>query len=776
MTDVPSQTATTSSDLGSSAANLSLEALGQILERVGDEVVLVSAATGRIVHVNRSACRLLGLRRRELVGLPFTDIEPALDWEEFHRAASGPVAEADGASTREALHVGAGGREVRVELSTSRVSFDGDDFYLFVGRDLSERRTAEAEMRRRSEELLRIFEGLGAAVCVIDVDADAVILANALARERFGVEGGPHCCGSCGRNRGICPCTGRETCDCENGGAPLMWEFESAGDGRRYWSVARAISWFDGRKVCLEVTIDVTDRRRIEEEHARLAAAVEQAAEAIFVTDCAGQIVYVSPAFERITGWTAAEALGQTPRILKSGEHDDAFYEELWATLKAGEVFRGRLTNRRRDGSCYDADLSISPVRDATGAVVNYVAVQRDVTKEVEYEALLRQTQKLQAVGTLAAGVSHEFNNVLQGVLGFATLVRDSLPKADERRGTLDRVIESAERGADLSQGLEAFARGIPAVARPLDVGRILRETVEQLAAAAPPAVRYRVDVAPTLSPVHGHADGVRALLLNLCANAVDALPKGGLVRVAVEDVTLDRPLQTVIRDLAPGRYVCLRVEDDGVGIDREDLARLFDPFFTRKRREPGQRHSGLGLAVVYGILQSFGGGILVRSRRGAGTTVEVYLPALVEEVAAAEARRARRKAAPAGSRTVLVVDDEPDNVELARVVLRRSGYRVLTASDGVEALAVWEREAAAIDLVVLDIVMPRMDGAETFRRLRQRAADLPVLFATGYDVEGVARDVRDGPAEFLFKPYRPKDLLARVESMLGAAAAADQA
>lgn len=756
-----------SSESAGAGASLPLEALGQILERLGDEVLLVSVATGRIVHANRAACRLLGLRHRDLVGRPIDAIDPELGDGGLDRIAETLRAAAHGSTTLETVHHGAEGRSLWVELSLSRISFDEEDFYLCVGRDLGARRTAEAELRRRSEELLRVFEGIGAGVCVIDVEHDRLLVANATARERFGPAGGPHCCRNAHRSAGVCPCAGTDRCACEDSRTPLMWEFESPTDGRRYWSIARAVPWFDGRKVCIEATIDVTERRRLEEEHARLMAAVAQAAEAIFVTDRDGRIVYVSPAFERVTGWPAGEARGQTPRILKSGEHDAGFYEEMWRSLVAGEVFRGRLTNRRRDGSHYDADLSISPVRDAAGAIVNFVAVQRDVTREVEYESLVRQTHKLKAVGTLAGGVSHEFNNLLQAVLGYTSIVRDSLPPDDLRREDLGRVLDAAERGASLAESLEAFARGTPATPQAIDLRSLVRESTDRLAAAAPPAVRYRVEIPETVALVRGDADRVRDLLLNLCTNAVDALPRGGVVRVTLDEVVLERPLQTVIRELPSGRYVRLCVEDDGVGMDREELAQLFDPFYTRKRCEPGERHRGLGLPIVYGILQSWSGGIRVRSRQGEGTRVEVYLPPLVAGPSAQPSPPAPRDADREGPRTVLVVDDEPDNVELARVVLARAGFRVLTAADGIQALAAFDQEPAAVDLVLLDIVMPRMDGAETFRRLRQRAPALPVVFATGYDVEDVARDVRDGGASFLFKPYRPKDLVDRVAAAL---------
>ena len=745
----------------------SLTATVSLLELWSDSAFLVRVSDGRIVHANRAACELLGHTQSELLSRHYTDIDPDARTDALARAAEERRGGPTDVVWRRTHYRATDGREIPIESSVIPVVTGREHSLLVVGRPSTPAPSAGSV--GQADELLHVFDHLGGAVCVVDAHSGEVLRTNAAARRRFGDSGPPRCRVEVPSDT-YCPCAQRPLSDCKRCRRSMRCEFETDEGGRHYWNVARALTWLDGRRVCLQVTFDVTERHRLETENLRLVNALHQTAESLVLTDADGTIRYVSPAFERSSGWSAEELLGRTPQAFGSGEHDASFYEQLWATVRSGRVWRGPLRNRRRDGTLYAADVSISPVRDATGAVVNLVAIERDVSADVADEAMLRQSHKLQALSTLADGLSHEFNNLLQPVLGFATTVLESLSVDDERRGQLQAVLRQADRGVELTRRLGKFGHGTRASSPWIDVVSAVREAIRQAAASAPAAVRHQLDIEVPVVGAWADPERVRELVVNLCANGADALPVGGVVRVTVGPVVLGGHVRALPCDVPPGDYALIRVTDDGVGMQLEEIERLFDPFFTTKGRDATVRHSGLGLAVVYGILQRLDGNLRVTSAPGEGTTVEVYLPAGHREVAAPAKAVVAVVDAERQRPTVLVVDDEPDVLELTRVVLAREGYDVLTASDGVEALEVFDAAGGRVDLVLLDVVMPRMRGDEVFRQLRERRPNVRVIFSTGYASDGLSAVVRDAGVEILHKPYAPHELVARVEAALAVA------
>ena len=759
---------------GAGPSELPLDTLGSLVEAARDDVIVVSLPSGRVVRANQAARARFAGEGAALAGRPLGDFDAAFGAEELRRVLEDLRTTSTPATEREIVRVRPDGRPVAVAFTITRVTADRADYLLLVGRERPEAFATAGDLERPIDELVLVVDSLGAAVSVADARTGEVVVANRLARERFGTALAPRCCPSGPPGETYCPCADRALSECATCDRPLACQFETTEGDRHYWNVARPLAWADGRRVCVQVSVDVTARRRLEAENERLAAALQQAEEAILVTAVDGSILYASATFERMTGWQAADVVGRTPEFLKTEGHGPEVYRELWATLRGGHAWRGRLRNRRKDGSAYDADVSVSPVRDESGAILHFVTVLRDVTKEVERQAVLRQAHKMDAIATLADSLSHEFNNLLQPILGYASVVRDSLPSDDERRGHLDVVVRQARSSASLTRRLGEFGHGRLPQPGIVDVAPVVGEAVAELAREGAPRVRYSVVGADMPALALADAPSIRELVVALCRNAAAASRPGGTVRVALGETAIEGPLRTVNRELPAGEYLLLRVEDDGAGIAPEEIERLFEPHLAPRGGTPaGGGAEGPGLATVYRILQRNGGGVLLSSRPGEGTRVRVYVPAPAR---AGESRKApsRRAALPTdGPVTVLVVDDEPDNVDLARMLLARKGFRVLTATDGVEALEAFEREQGGVDLVLLDVVMPRMDGAETFRELRQRNAGLPVIFVTGHDAEGASRHVHGDDAEFLFKPYTPADLLDRVLAVVGEPASA---
>jgi PAS domain S-box-containing protein len=511
----------------------------------------------------------------------------------------------------------------------------------------------------------------------------------------------------------------------------------------------------------LGVARDLTERRKTQKQLVRLATAVEQAAEDLIITDAAGVIQYVNPAFEQVTGYSRAEVVGLTPSILRSGVHDATFYRGLWDTISSGGTWRGRLTNRRKDGTFVLEEGAISPIRDPEGQIVGYVSAKHDVTKQAGLEARLAQAQKMESIGRLAGGIAHDFNNILVAIIGFVELLeRATLGERPLRY--VHGIGAAAWRAADLTKQILTFSRQGSLDRKPLEIGPVVREALKLMRAALPASVEIR-DALTSEIPVAANATQLHQIVVNLCTNAGLAMRDGGgVLDVSLDDVDVDSSMVDLCPPLSPGRHVCLRVSDTGCGMTADVLARVFDPFFTT--REPGEG-TGMGLAVVHGIVEDHGGAITVSSTPGEGSSFRVFLPSIV-----GTSPLPTTAAGPEtpGRERVLFVDDEEVQTELARQLLGSLGYVVTAAKGGQEALAQLRTAPRAFDVVVTDIAMKGMPGDTLAEEIHRIRADLPVVLCTGFSERALA--VRKWPPsirEFLVKPYSLSDLSAAVRRAL---------
>jgi PAS domain S-box-containing protein len=399
-------------------------------------------------------------------------------------------------------------------------------------------------------------------------------------------------------------------------------------DGRVIWvsDTARVIGEPNTGTISYEgCVVEVTQRRVAEQEVRKLSAAVSHSADLVMITDADGRIEYVNPAFERASGYTREELRGMRPSVLKSGRHDETFYANLWGTILAGKDFRRRFMNRRKDGSYYHTFQTISPVRDGSGEIRNFLAIGKEISEEVDLEKRLRQTQKLQAVGQLAAGIAHDFNNLLSVVTGnVAMVIEDLPPEVESLKDDLRMALDAADRGAALTQKLLGFGRRQATIPRPLDLVRTVRDFETMARRLIPASIKLTVVADHDETWVHMDPNQIDQVLLNLLVNARDAMPDGGELTLRIgRRGSQDRPLDEGV-DLRPGLWAVLEVTDTGCGMDDATLERIFDPFFTTKGSERG---TGLGLASVYGIVAQNGGGIGVTSAPGTGTRFRIFLP-----------------------------------------------------------------------------------------------------------------------------------------------------
>jgi PAS domain S-box-containing protein len=540
-----------------------------------------------------------------------------------------------------------------------------------------------------------------------------------------------------------------------------------AADGRQVWlqDTTHVVLDEEGHPLHLRgVAIDSTNQKLAQAERALLITAIEQSAEGVLITDAHGTIEYVNPAFSRVSGYSRSEALGKNPRILKSGKQGEAYYKRLWTTIRGGEIWQEEITNRRRDGAFYNEQMTITPVRDQRGEITHFIAIKAEVTERKRLEQQLRQAQKMEAVGRLAGGVAHDFNNMLTIISGYSGLLLEHPATIEPLRGYVDEIRNASGRAASLTRQLLAFSRQQVLAPRVLDLNAVVSNIQKMLKRLIGEDIDLVTALGESLWPVMADPGQLEQVLLNLAVNARDAMPDGGVVSIETTNVKMDTAAAQAHFPLKPGPYALLTFSDTGSGMDAETQARIFEPFFTTKETGKG---TGLGLATVYGIVKQSGGYIWVFSEVGKGTTFKIYLPRTEVELDDSGPGRSLVETQ-RGTETLLLVEDEDAVRELVRNVLRENGYRVLEASRGEEALELSELFAGRIDLLVTDVVMPGMNGRELARRLVSSRPQVKVLYISGYADNAVwYPGGLDAGGAFLQKPFTPEALARKVREAL---------
>ena len=501
----------------------------------------------------------------------------------------------------------------------------------------------------------------------------------------------------------------------------------------------------------------------------KLSQAVEQSADTIMITDLGGVIEYVNPAFESLTGYTRTEVCGKTPRILKSGEQGPEVYREIWKTILAGNVYRGILVNRKKNGELYYVEESICPVRGDSGLITNFISNGRDLTERLRLEAQLRQSQKMDAIGNLAGGVAHDFNNILTIITSYAELALDAVPQDGPLQSKLHEILLAARRAAELTRQLLAFSRKQPQALRVTDLNPIVAHIAKTLPRLIGEDIEFSFVPGEGLGQVRVDPLQIEQVLMNLAANARDAMPQGGHLRIETSNVTLDDEYAQCKQAVIPtGRYALITVSDDGAGILPEHLPHIFEPFYTTK---PLGKGTGLGLATVYGIVKQNKGFIWAYSELAMGTVFKIYLPCVAGRDHAAEPDVADHSRVPGGSETILLVEDEQSVRRATAEYLRLQGYNVLEAKDGFDALAVAQKTNSTIHLVITDVVMPNMSGGELAKELARLRPDTKLVFVSGYAGKTLQdHKVLDLETNFLQKPYTLKQLSLKIRSTLKSA------
>ncbi len=497
------------------------------------------------------------------------------------------------------------------------------------------------------------------------------------------------------------------------------------------------------------------NHRELERE--QLITAIEQSADSIVITEASGAIQYANPAFCQLTGWSREAVLGVNPRVLKSGVHSEDFYREMWRTLVRGEVWKGRITNRKKNGELFTEWATLSPVRDQSGVITHYVGVKRDITNEITLEQRMRQSHKMEALGMLAGGLAHDFNNILYAIMGYCQLALDDVTEESPVRPSLQEIARAGGRAANLVTKMLALGARSEIEFKTFDLREVLDEAMDLARASTPSTVTMERDFPEGRYGVFADPTQIHQVVLNLCQNAQHAMRQGGgILRVSLETVECDLP--------KPGRYQKLSFADGGTGMSPDILEKIFEPYFTTKDAHEG---SGLGLATVQGIVLNHHGQIRVESEPGQGTTFTIHLPeAPLPEPRGTEARPSLEKVA--GQGRIVLVDDEEMVVKVACLGLERAGFSATGFWDSREA---WEAIAAdpeGLDLLITDQVMPHLTGGELAAKVLTIRPDLPIILVTGYgDFSEIAVDLASNFDLVLAKPLQISKIAEHAKVLL---------
>jgi two-component system NtrC family sensor kinase len=728
--------------------------------------ILAFEEAGQCVLANAVAAEIVGTTVENVLKQNFRELK---SWRESGMLALAETVLATGQKQQREFHsVSSYGRHLWISTKFSVFAKGGRRFLLLILEDTTERKKMEEALRNSEQRYRVLLDQANDAILIADAATGQLLDANEQAQKLTGY--------SLAEIRRMHQ-SQMHPPDLANSAAAGFFQDVEAGTVRQRES---CLQHRDGKVIPVEISArvievagqaliqgifrDLTERKESEEQLRKLSRAVEQSPVSIVITDRLGNIEYVNPKFVQITGYSAAEVLGQNPRILKSGDpalNAAQQYKQLWTTILAGQEWHGEFHNRKKNGDFFWEAASISPILDAGGKITHFLALKEDITRQKQLEDEFRQAQKMEAFGRLAAGVAHDFNNMLTAIMGNVQIVAMEGALSAAQREPFAEIKKAAERAANLTRQLLLFSRRKAMQLKVVDVNEVVENLGKMLRRLIGEDITLQERY--NLGDMHVLADAgmLEQALLNLSVNSRDAMPKGGELTIETSVVTFN----VAVARRRPGQFVCLSVSDTGTGMPSQVLDHIFEPFFTTKEVGKG---TGLGLATVFGIVEQHQGWIEVASEVGHGTTFNIYLPQHASKEDTEFTLRPESLQL-GGAETILVVEDDPAVRSLARNLLQQLGYKIHEAESPPAALEIWKQHRAGIDLVFTDMVMPgRLNGLDMFQLLSQDKPGLKVVYTSGY-TDGMLKEgsaLRHAP-NFLQKPYTPDELFKTIRAAL---------
>ena len=733
------------------------------------DAILTVDSRGTIIGWNTSAERIYGYSAAEAIGRHVSLIIPQRLQGRDTRGLQDAVERGQGPVFFSSFAAGRrkDGTEFPTEVSQSVWESGSEVFATGIVRDITDRKRAEEALREREERLRSIVESALDAIITTD-SRGAIISWNRAAEKIFGYTEAE----ALGRPASmLIPASMRA--DLESLGE-VFWRTgvqtvrELTGlkkSGAEFpIEVTRAL-WSGGGKVfATAIARDITERRSTERERLLLSSAIEQAHENIIIMDAHGVVMYMNPAVTRVAESPEAALMGKNAFRPEVSAYESSFLETVFEQVRAGRPWNGILRHKLKSGKVLSVDQTLSPVFGPDGALTNILSVSRDVTREQTLEEQLRQSQKMEAIGTLAGGIAHDFNNILAAILGFAELSLLEAPGDSAMAERLRRILESCDRARKLVKQILTFSRKNPLEPVPVRICDSITECVRLLRASLPSTIEIRHELQDAGAVVMADPTQLHQLLLNLCTNAAQAMEdSGGTLLLGLDRIAGSGAGMPGSCEIPPGDYVRLTVRDSGAGFSREVQERMFEPFFTTK---PVGRGTGMGLAVAHGIVKSYGGHICAESEPGRGASFYVLLPRIDQEPA--QSARTRSRALPRGTETVLLVDDEETVAKTCGRMLETLGYRVVSTCSSTEALELFSLEPNRYGCVITDMTMPGLRGDVLAGRLLALRPDIPVILCTGYSEKISERQaLEQGIRAFLLKPHTIQELAVALRSAI---------
>lgn len=509
---------------------------------------------------------------------------------------------------------------------------------------------------------------------------------------------------------------------------------------------------------------EIEEHKKTEENLKRLTQAIEESPVAIFITDLQGNIEYANPKFSQLNGYSNDEIIGKNHSTLRSKEIPPELYSEIAQNLVAGNIWRGELCNRKKNGELFWEYVTVSPVRNDAGEIINYMVVQEDLSERRKLEEQLRQAQKLEGIGQLASGVAHDFNNILMAILGYASLTSLNMQPDDPLKLNVQKILEYSEKASMLTKSLLAFSREQATNLTNFNLNSLVNDFQTFLRPLLREDIEMQTICTKDILAVKADKGQIEQVIMNLATNARDAMPDGGHLIIATNLVELNEEFVKTQGYGKPGQYAEISATDTGSGVDQKTIEKIFEPFFTTKEQGKG---TGLGLAVVYGIVRKHNGYIITNSEPGKGTTFKIMLPKSSSDKTDEE-ETPQESSLQGGKETILLAEDEPGIRDLLSLVLDTHGYHVISAENGEEAVLKFKENKETVDLVILDGIMPKKSGKEAFQEIKVIHPKIKTIFVSGYPQDLLDFEGMEGQeVNCLQKPVRPAELLKKVREIL---------